>query len=68
MLFAGDAIATWPRLSDGWPASNLNPAQHRLSLRRSAELEANVVAVGHGEPLTEDAAAQVMKLAVGAGG
>jgi glyoxylase-like metal-dependent hydrolase (beta-lactamase superfamily II) len=50
-LFAGDAIATWPGLSAGWPAFNLNPKQHRDSLRRMAELDSEIVAVGHGDPL-----------------
>ena len=63
VLFAGDAIVTWPVLSAGWPAFNLNPAQHRVSLGRLAELDSEIVAVGHGEPLTEDAAAVVRRLA-----
>ena len=50
-LFAGDAIATWPGLSAGWPAFNLNPTQHRESLRRMAEFDSEIVAVGHGEAI-----------------
>jgi hypothetical protein len=46
----------------GWPAFNLNEDQQRASLRRMAELEAKVLAVGHGEPLTEDVAARVRSL------
>jgi len=61
-LFAGDAIATWPMFDGGWPAFNLNEDQQRASLRRMAELEAKVLAVGHGEPLTEDVAARVRSL------
>lgn len=67
VLFAGDAIATWPVLSGGWPAFNLNPAQQRVSLGRMAELDAAIVAVGHGELITENAAAAVGKLATSAG-
>ena len=51
-LFAGDAVATWPELAPGWPAFNLNPRQHRQSLVRMAKLDSELVAVGHGEPIT----------------
>jgi glyoxylase-like metal-dependent hydrolase (beta-lactamase superfamily II) len=50
-LFAGDAIATWPGVSAGWPAFNLNAKQHRESLRRMADFDSEIVAVGHGEPI-----------------
>jgi glyoxylase-like metal-dependent hydrolase (beta-lactamase superfamily II) len=63
-LIAGDAIATWPKLSGGWPGFNLNPAQHRESLRRMAALDAEVVGVGHGDPITRDAPDRVHALAV----
>jgi hydroxyacylglutathione hydrolase len=53
-LFAGDAIATWPDLSLGWPAFNLNTQQHWQSLRKLDDLRADIVAVGHGEPATGD--------------
>jgi glyoxylase-like metal-dependent hydrolase (beta-lactamase superfamily II) len=54
VLFAGDALATWPDLSLGWPAFNLNRPQHRKSLLKIDDLRADVVAVGHGEPATGD--------------
>jgi glyoxylase-like metal-dependent hydrolase (beta-lactamase superfamily II) len=63
VLFAGDAIATYPELAAGWPAFNLNENQHRASLARMAELDAEVVAVGHGEPITRGAAERVRSLA-----
>ena len=56
VLFAGDAIATWPELAPGWPAFTLNRAEHARSLRRLAALAPQVVAVGHGEPIRENAA------------
>jgi glyoxylase-like metal-dependent hydrolase (beta-lactamase superfamily II) len=62
-LFAGDAIATWPELAAGWPAFNLNERQHRATIGRLAELDAEIVAVGHGEPIREDAARAVQHLA-----
>jgi glyoxylase-like metal-dependent hydrolase (beta-lactamase superfamily II) len=63
VLFAGDAIATWPELGPGWPAFNLNHQQHRLSLRRMANLDAQVIAVGHGEPITAGGAQVVHNIA-----
>jgi glyoxylase-like metal-dependent hydrolase (beta-lactamase superfamily II) len=54
-LIAGDAIATWPRFEGGWRAFTINPAQHAVSLRRMAELEAPLVGVGHGDAITVDA-------------
>ena len=64
-LFAGDAVATWPSLSAGWPAFNLNLHQHQASLHRMAGYDAEIVAVGHGEPLTSGGAAHVRALAEG---
>ena len=62
VLFAGDAIATYPEFSPGWPAFNLNLTQHWVSLRRMAELDAEVLAVGHGDPITAGAAQRVRSL------
>ena len=67
-LFAGDAIATYPAFTGGWPAFNLNERQHWASLARMAELDAQVLAVGHGEPITAGAAARVRSLVVSADG
>jgi glyoxylase-like metal-dependent hydrolase (beta-lactamase superfamily II) len=58
-LFAGDALATWPYLSLGWPAFNLNTRQHRRTLLKLDELGAEMIAVGHGEPAIGE---QVMQL------
>ena len=55
VLAVGDAIATWPQLGAGWAGFNLNETQYRASLRRLAQLEADVIGVGHGEPITERA-------------
>jgi glyoxylase-like metal-dependent hydrolase (beta-lactamase superfamily II) len=63
-LIAGDAIATWPSFCAGWTAFNLNKAQHAASVRRMAALDARIVGVGHGEPITEDAADRVHSLPV----
>jgi glyoxylase-like metal-dependent hydrolase (beta-lactamase superfamily II) len=62
VLFAGDAIATWPYFSAGWPAFNLNVKQHKASLGRMAEFDSEIVAVGHGEPITMGGAQRVRSL------
>jgi glyoxylase-like metal-dependent hydrolase (beta-lactamase superfamily II) len=58
-LFAGDAIVTWPRFELGWRGFLLNPTQHRRSIHRLAEFEAEVLCTGHGEPILSGAAAQI---------
>jgi len=63
VLAVGDAVATWPRVDAGWPGFNLNEGQYRASFGRLAEIEADVIAVGHGEPLTERAPERVAALA-----
>lgn len=63
-LIAGDAVATWPELCAGWHAFNLNVKQHRESVRRMAALDARIVGVGHGDPITQDAADRVHSLVV----
>jgi glyoxylase-like metal-dependent hydrolase (beta-lactamase superfamily II) len=62
VLFAGDAIATYPVFDAGWYAFTLNPTQHRDSLHRMAELDMEVLAVGHGDPITAGAAVRVRSL------
>ena len=62
-LIAGDGIATWPDLCAGWKVFNLNHVQHQASLTRLATLGPLTVGVGHGKPITEDAAGRVQQLA-----
>jgi glyoxylase-like metal-dependent hydrolase (beta-lactamase superfamily II) len=62
VLFAGDAIATHPIFAPGWPAFTLNPVQHRASLERMAKLDVDVLAIGHGDPITEGAAERLRSL------
>ncbi len=59
----GDAVATWPQLCPGWHAFNLNKKQHHATLQRLASLDATILGVGHGEPILEDAAETMHKLA-----
>lgn len=51
-LFAGDALATWPELSLGWPGLTQDQKQSLQSLRKIDDLRADVIGVGHGEPAT----------------
>jgi glyoxylase-like metal-dependent hydrolase (beta-lactamase superfamily II) len=62
VLIAGDAIATYPVFAPGWPVFTLNPTQHRASLERMAGLDPEVLAVGHGDPLTAGAAVRLRSL------
>ena len=62
-LIAGDTVATWPELCTGWTAFNLNRTQTAASVQRMAALEAQLVGVGHGDPITRDAADRVHALA-----
>ena len=59
LLIAGDAICTWPSFMLGWRGFTLNPKQHRASVRRLAELDSEIVCVGHGEPLASGAAQRI---------
>lgn len=62
-LIAGDGVATWPSLCAGWKVFNLNHVQHKASLGRLASFEPRIVGVGHGDPITANAAEQVQQLA-----
>jgi glyoxylase-like metal-dependent hydrolase (beta-lactamase superfamily II) len=61
-LFSGDNVATWPRFGAGWPGFQLNERQFRASLRRMAELDFNVIALGHGEPITTEGTRRLRSL------
>ncbi len=62
VLFCGDAVVTSPKFMAGWPGLVLNKQQHAASVRRLAGYEADVLAVGHGKPVTKDAAARLRSL------
>jgi len=62
ILFAGDSIATWPDLTLGWPAFNLNTRQHYESLNKLAEFDPELIAVGHGEPATGEQVGRLQKM------
>ncbi len=62
-LIAGDGVATWPELCPGWHSFNLNRPQHHATLQRLAALDAALVGVGHGDPITDGAQDKVHELA-----
>ena len=63
-LIAGDAVATWPELCPGWTSFNLNmEAAPRVARSGWPTLEAEIVGVGHGDPITQGAADKVHDLA-----
>jgi glyoxylase-like metal-dependent hydrolase (beta-lactamase superfamily II) len=61
-LHAGDAVVTYPRVTAGWPGLTLNFKQSRDSLGRLADVGAEILGVGHGEPVTEGGAEVVRSL------
>ena len=62
VLIAGDAVSTWPAFGAGWGSFTLNEPQHRASIRTLAALEPKVLGVGHGDPITSNAAERVHAL------
>lgn len=50
-LMAGDTMVTYPSFGTSWPGYVLNHKQQARTLRQLAELEADVLCVGHGEPV-----------------
>jgi glyoxylase-like metal-dependent hydrolase (beta-lactamase superfamily II) len=59
VLFTGDAAARGPGGTVSCGVFNVDRAQAAASLRRLAGLDAAVACFGHGEPLTNDAAAEL---------
>ncbi len=62
-LFAGDVIATWPEFAPGWPGLTLDNAQNLRSAHQFGDFSnAEVLGVGHGEPIAHDAAREIKKI------
>jgi glyoxylase-like metal-dependent hydrolase (beta-lactamase superfamily II) len=61
-LFAGDSLATWPALAPGWESFNLDDAAQAKSVGKLADLSAEILAVGHGEPISHGAWASIKSL------
>jgi glyoxylase-like metal-dependent hydrolase (beta-lactamase superfamily II) len=62
-LFAGDVIVTWPNLATGWPGLTLDNDQNRRSAQTFTDFSnAEVLGVGHGEPIAQGAAQAISQL------
>ena len=62
-LFAGDVIATWPTFEAGWPGLTLDNDRNLKSVHQLTDFgSAEVLCVGHGEPIAQGAASQIKKL------
>lgn len=62
-LFAGDVIATWPEFEAGWPGLTLDNDQNLRSVHQLTDFgSAEVLCVGHGEPITQGAADRIKAL------
>lgn len=64
VLFTGDAVVTSPKLLGGWPGFVLNARQQAETLRRLATYDVDIVAVGHGGPIRQQAKARLRSLVV----
>ena len=63
-LFAGDVIATWPEFAAGWPGLTLDNDRNLRSVHQLTDFSnAEILCVGHGEPITQGAASVIKKLA-----
>ena len=62
-LFAGDVIATWPEFAPGWPGLTLDNEQNLRAAHAFTDFgNAEILGVGHGEPLTQDAAPKLREM------
>ena len=62
-LFAGDVIATWPEFAAGWPGLTLDNDRNLRSVHQLTDFgDAEILCVGHGDPITEGAASQIKRL------
>jgi len=65
-LIVGDVVATWPEITAGWPGLTLDNEQNLRAVGSLSEAtEAEILCVGHGEPLTTGCAAVLRRLREG---
>ena len=63
LLIVGDVIVTWPVIEPGWKAFTLNFRQNHHAIAKLAEFgDAEVIAVGHGEPIRRDGIQHVRQM------
>ncbi len=62
-LFSGDIVSTWPENALGWPAITLDNKENRDSVGKLCDMvTAELVCVGHGDPVVEGGAQFMRKL------
>jgi glyoxylase-like metal-dependent hydrolase (beta-lactamase superfamily II) len=65
-LIAGDIVVTWPEVALGWPQITLDNKQNRDSVGKLSDMtQAEVLCVGHGEPVISGAAQLMRDLVAG---
>jgi glyoxylase-like metal-dependent hydrolase (beta-lactamase superfamily II) len=65
-LIAGDIVSTWPEVALGWPQITLDNKQNRDSVGKLTDMvHAEILCVGHGQPVTSGAAAVMKDLVAG---
>jgi glyoxylase-like metal-dependent hydrolase (beta-lactamase superfamily II) len=63
LLFCGDVLMRLPRLRLPFAAFTVDMEENKRSVKKLAELNADVVCFGHGQPLVHDAASQLRAFA-----
>jgi glyoxylase-like metal-dependent hydrolase (beta-lactamase superfamily II) len=63
VLFCGDVVMRLPRLRLPFAAFTVDMNENKRSIKKIAELQAEVVCFGHGQPLMRDAASQLRAFA-----
>jgi glyoxylase-like metal-dependent hydrolase (beta-lactamase superfamily II) len=63
LLFCGDVLMRLPRLRLPFAAFTVDMAENKRSIKKIAELNAEVVCFGHGQPLMRDTASQLRAFA-----
>jgi glyoxylase-like metal-dependent hydrolase (beta-lactamase superfamily II) len=65
-LIAGDIVSTWPEVALGWPQITLDNKQNRDSVGKLTDMvQAEILCVGHGQPVTNGAASVMKDLVAG---
>ncbi|MPY90065.1 MAG: MBL fold metallo-hydrolase [Luteitalea sp.] len=65
-LIAGDIVTTWPEVALGWPQITLDNKQNRDSVGKLADMvDAEIVCVGHGQPVIHEGAKVMRELVAG---
>lgn len=62
VLIAGDAVATWPKFSAGWPGFNEDDELYQKSLAKLVAMEPRWVGTGHGDPIKNAAPTRLENL------